>query len=47
MQWTRDRKYLEEQMGGANEIVMVDSSLCLLEGTQSNVFVVCNDMVRP
>ena len=45
IQWTRDRKVLEDQMGQANEVVMVDAESYLLEGTQSNVFVVMDGKV--
>lgn len=44
-QWTRDRKILEDQMGAANEVVMIDSNSFLLEGTQSNVFVVIDNKI--
>lgn len=44
-QWTRDRQGLEAQMGSANEVVMVDAENCLMEGTQSNVYVVMDNKV--
>ena len=46
LQWTRDRQGLVAQMGVANEVVMVDADNCLMEGTQSNVYVVMEDQVR-